>query len=76
MTTKKKRISFEKWIEREGVSRVAERLGVDPFTVLHWKAGRHEPRVEQMRQIKRLSRGEIGYDQIIDRATPTRGARE
>ncbi len=76
MTSRKKRISFVDWIEREGVKTVAKRLGVDPFTVLHWKAGRHEPRVEHMRQIKRLTGGEIGYERIIDRPPPTKKSEE
>lgn len=68
---KTKRITFEEWIEREGVRPLARRLGVDRFTVLNWKAKRCDPRVAVMRKIKRLTKGEIGYEQMIDRATPT-----
>lgn len=77
---RKKRITFEEWIDREGVDQIAKRLGINRFSVLHWRAKRCDPRVDHMRRIKRLTRGEISYEQMIDRATPTnslgRGVRE
>lgn len=79
MRAHKNRITFEEWIERKGVHWVAKQLGVTRFTVLGWKARRADPRVDAMRRIKRMTRGEIGYEQMIDRDTPTntctRGAR-
>ncbi len=61
-----KRISFAEWIDREGVDRLASRLKINRFTVLHWRAGRHHPRVEQMRILKKLSRGALTFDAIIE----------
>ncbi len=65
MTTQK-RISFAEWIDREGVDRLAKRLKINRFTVLHWRAGRHHPRVDQMRVLKKLSKGQLSYDDIIE----------
>lgn len=62
----KKKIPFIKWISVVGVNDLAEALGVDPATVRHWRRGQGFPRVEQMRLIKKLSKGQVGYEQIID----------
>lgn len=68
--------TFERWIEKKGVDYLAQRLDVHRATILHWKAGRCDPRVEHLRLLKRLSRGMLSYEQMIDRPTPTnRGAR-
>lgn len=71
VNTRKKPISFEDWIEQVGADWLAKRLGLNPFTVLNWRALRCDPQVIHMRAIKRLSKGLVGYDQMIDRDTPT-----
>lgn len=71
----KKAISFEEWIDRQGIGWIMKRLGVTRFTVMGWKAHRSDPRVDTMRAIKRMTRGEIGYEQMIDRNATNRGAR-
>lgn len=73
--TRKKRVTFEEWIDLKGVHWVAEQLGVTRFTVLGWRARRADPRVDAMRRIKRLTRGLIGYEQMIERDTPTNSFR-
>lgn len=70
-----KGITFEEWIDRKGPKALAKKLGVTHHTVLHWRSGRCDPRVHVMRKIKRLTRGEIGYDQMIDRSPATRNNR-
>jgi hypothetical protein len=71
----KKAISFEEWIDRQGIQWVMKKLNVTRFTVMGWKAHRNDPRVDTMRTIKRMTRGEIGYEQMIDRGTGDRGTR-
>jgi hypothetical protein len=68
---KSKAISLSEWINEKGVETVAGLLGVDPSTVRHWRRGHCYPRVDQMREIKRLSKGLVGYDEIIDGASTT-----
>lgn len=65
MTTRKK-LTFHTWIQDEGIDSVAKLLGVTPGTVSHWRRGHCYPRVEQMRMIKEVTKGKIGYDDIID----------
>lgn len=64
----KKRLdtSFEKWINLHGTKKLAEILGLDIATVRHWRLGNALPRAHQMKKIKELTKGKIGYDQIID----------
>lgn len=59
--------TFEDWIDHVGVDVLAGILKVTRHTVLHWKAGRCDPRVDHMRRIKKMTRGVIGYEQMIDR---------
>lgn len=61
------KITFVQWIDRMGMNTLAKKLGVDRVTIRNWRTGRGDPRVDHMRRIKRISGGEIGYDQIIDR---------
>lgn len=57
---------FKAWIDEKGTEEISLKLGVDPSTVRHWRLGNCYPRVEQMRIIKKITKGEIGYEQIID----------
>lgn len=54
------------WIDHQGVPTVARLLGVNPNTVRYWKWGVNLPRPEQMRAIKKLTKGVVGYEEIID----------
>lgn len=63
----KKPILFEDWIEDIGPQKLAKKLHLDPMTINHWRAGRSDPRVVHMRKIKKISRGLISYEQMIDR---------
>lgn len=58
---------FRDWIEAKGVAAVAERLRVSTKTVTNWRDGICDPRVDQMRQIRRWSKGLVTYEAIIDR---------
>ncbi len=62
----KNKTTFSEWIGRVGIQTLTSQMSVTETTVQNWKAGRCYPRVHQMRQIKRLSRGIITYDKIID----------
>jgi len=60
------RPTFEEWIDREGVESLAKRLRVNANTSRNWRFRKAYPRVEQMKVIKRISKGEIDYAQIIE----------
>lgn len=68
------KITFDEWVEEVGVEAIASQLGVSLATVRHWKYGIADPRVDQMRRIKKLTKGLIGYDQIIDRPSRSSAA--
>ncbi len=61
-----KLLSLKDWINSIGVPRVAKLLKVEESTVRHWRIGRCLPRAEQMFAIKKLSKGSVTYDQMID----------
>lgn len=67
--------AFINWIDTVGVYKVARLLEVDPATVRYWRRRQTFPRVDQMRKIKRVTKGVIGYSQIIDGTTTDRGSR-
>lgn len=62
----KNKISLRDWIDREGAATLAEKLKVEVSTVRHWKSGHCLPSDKQKRAIKRLSKGEVTYDSMID----------
>ena len=62
----KNKISLKDWIEREGASKIAEKLGVEVSTVRHWRTGHCLPSDKQKRAIKKESKGAVSYDSIID----------
>lgn len=61
-----RRMSLRNWIEERGVRVVAETLDVRIATVNYWRRGRSLPRAHQMKEIKRLSRGAVSYDIMIE----------
>jgi hypothetical protein len=61
---------FEQWVNEYGKEELTTELGIDRSTLDHWIARRHEPRIPHIQRLKKLSRGKLTYDDIIDRATP------
>jgi transcriptional regulator with XRE-family HTH domain len=61
---------FEHWVNEYGKEELAKELGIDRSTLDHWIARRHEPRTPQIQRLKKMSRGKLTYEDIIDRATP------
>lgn len=68
----KKRISFEEWLDREGVRNVADHLKIAPTRVWNWRALRSEPPFEMIRKMTALSKGAIDYASIIEREKVTK----
>lgn len=62
----KKKLSLKEWIDKEGASSLATKLGVNTSTIGHWRTGHSLPSDKQKRLIKRITRGRVGYEQIID----------
>lgn len=69
------RVSFIEWVDATGVEKIAEKLRVSTNTVRNWRQGVCDPRVEQMRQIRRWTKGAVTYESIIDRPRTPRGPR-
>lgn len=67
--------SFDDWIDDLTINRVAGLLRLRPLTVWHWRARRGYPKVEHMQRIKKLTKGAVSYDMIIDRKLRTTGIR-
>jgi hypothetical protein len=63
---KPKKMSLVDWIVATGPDKVAKRLGLHENTVLCWRRRHGLPTTKVMRKIKKITRGAIGYDQIID----------
>lgn len=63
---KPKRMTLREWIEETGPNEVAELLNVPSVNVRQWKRGYCLPRAEQMRIIKKLTRGRIDYEDMIE----------
>lgn len=64
-------MTFEEWIDQVTIRGVAHKLNLHEMTVTNWRSGRNDPKVDHMRRIKRLTKGVIGYDQMIDRKVLT-----
>lgn len=73
LSARVRKITFEKWIDLYGINTLASRLGVTVQTVYYWKLGHCDPRACYMRRIRKLSRGAITYEQMIDRGPLTQG---
>ncbi len=63
---KSKRLSLNTWIDQTGQTAVAKLLGISPMTVHYWRRGLTSPKVTQMRRIVKLTKGAVGYAEIID----------
>lgn len=62
-------MTLNDWINERGVDKVAELVGVHVSTVRHWRNGHCHPRIDQMKTIKKVSGGLVGYEQIIENPT-------
>ncbi len=71
---RQKYATFNDWINDKGTIYIAGLLNVNPSTVRHWRRGHCYPGVEQMRAIKKITKGAVTYDIIIDNID-ARGAR-
>lgn len=58
--------SFDEWINHVGIATLARQLRVTKQTVYNWKWGR-DPKVCHLRKIRKMSRGVITYEMIVDR---------
>lgn len=58
--------SFKNWIRAQKVEEVSKLLDVRTMTVYNWLWGRVLPRASHMKLIKKLSKGKVGYEQIIE----------
>ena len=54
------------WIEQKGVPEVAKLLNVNQNTVRYWRWGVAIPKPKYMRAIKKATKGQVGYDEMID----------
>lgn len=63
---KRKKLSLQEWIAEVGPLKVADILNVHPSAVRHWRRNYCLPRAELMRKIKKLSRGRISYESMIE----------
>jgi len=61
------RVTFAEWIEQTGVDALARKLRVTQATIRNWRDGICDPKVDQMRAIKRWTKGTVSYDLMIDR---------
>lgn len=64
----KSNTSFIDWITKTGPQKIATTLGVYESAVRHWKDGRVLPQARHMKMIKKLTKGKIGYNDIIEGA--------
>jgi len=62
-----KQFSFFDWIDEVTPKRIAKLFKVNPQTVRQWRKGISYPSVIHMKRIKKITRGEISYEKIIDR---------
>lgn len=69
----KKKFTFASYIDEVGIRTLAEALQVGEDSVRLWKTKKCDPRVDQMRRIKILSKGRITYDLMIDHRGITTG---
>ncbi len=59
--------SFDEWIDKTGLEQIAIKLGVKRITVWYWRSHRGYPKIDHMRAIRRLTKGAVTYEMMIDR---------
>jgi uncharacterized protein YjcR len=67
---RRKYISLSNFIEEFGRIELAKKVGVTVRTVDHWKNRYCWPRPKQMIALKKLSRGTLTYEEMIDNNGP------
>lgn len=66
-------MKFKQWIENQGgAAKVAARLGLNRVTVETWMQGKNSPTALRMRQIVKLARGAVSYEDIVLETTKGR----
>lgn len=61
-----RKLSLNEWIEKMGRTYVARELEVERASVCHWIKGKALPRTHQMIKIKKLSRGAVTIDRMVE----------
>ncbi len=61
---------FQAWVEAYGNYELAAKLKISPRTVNHWVNCDAYPKVDTMRELVKLSKGELTYEIIIDSCQP------
>lgn len=61
-----KSITLQSWIKETGSTEIAKTLDIDRSTVRHWKCGYGLPKAKQMLAIKRLTKGRLTCDAMIE----------
>ncbi len=59
-------LTLTEWISNNGVANVAKLLKVETATVRYWHRGDGLPKDSQKRLIKKVTKGLVNYDGIID----------
>lgn len=59
-------MTLDQWINKVPQKTLAKKLGVNAATIHYWTIYSSLPRPEMMREIKRLSRGKVTYDSMIE----------
>jgi hypothetical protein len=62
----RKKSSLARWIDSVGADKLAKIFKVNLSTVGHWRSGHCLPRSHQMFRIKRLTKGVLTCDTMID----------
>lgn len=62
---------FQNWLENYGgPEKLARKLGVTVYVVNRWKRRAGWPKVENLIEIQKLSKGELTLEQIIESTRP------
>lgn len=62
----KKKLTLRDWIDHQGIDQVAKKLKATRATVRHWRRGYCLPKSDQMLKIKKLSRGRLTIDSMVE----------
>lgn len=59
-------VTLKDWLDSKRAKDLAKEMDVQLASIYQWKSGRHLPCVEEMRKIKKLSKGKVSYDIMIE----------
>lgn len=63
--------AFQLWVRAQGGEHaVAKRIGVSPGTLHNWMARQRWPGTEYIREILRLAKGALTFEDILDSTEP------